>query len=279
MSSTTAIEAVEPVTEKQFLDRLQRLHREHKKLVLEAMGNPPDRRNIPKSLWKQIRDEEQALLLLLLLGISLPSLREIRQQVAENVEMPEPPRLPTEQLFRRLRRRARHVATSIRRTSQQRLQDTIDDVVGQNRSRQPDVPPSEIDDTLSNRERRDITERTMPQSREEMIARTEIAAARRAAAEAMAEEMRRSGIETHLVWRLGPTCAHCKVCPIFEGLPESVYSRYVQIPVHPNCCCWAEIVVGPFDDLLASGRMRPIPTAAQIRAALRVAKYRGRLLP
>lgn len=269
----SAIEEVEPVTEQQFAQRLRKLNRTHREMIVDAMGNPPDRRNIPKELWKRIRDEEEALLLLLLLGFAMPFARNLREQAVEQLDTDEAIPEPTRDLYRILRRRARWVATSIRNTSRDALRDAID------RISTAEPAADSVAEPISESRLLETAREVMPRWREEMIVRTELSAARRAAAQAIAETLNRTGIETHLVWRLGPSCEHCKVCPIFEGLPESVYSQYVQIPVHPNCCCWAEVVSGQFDDLQSRGIIRPIPTAASIRAALRVARFRGSIPP
>lgn len=274
----SAIEEVEPVTERQFAQRLRKMNRTHREMIVDAMGNPPDRRNIPKELWKRIRDEEESLLLLLLLGFAMPFARNLRERAVEQLDTDESIPEPTRDLYRILRRRARWVATSMRNTSRTALRDAIDRSVptaGVGTAQAEAHVEAEIQESTIEEIARDV----MPRWREDMIVRTELAASRRAAAQAMAETLNRSGIETHLVWRLGPSCEHCKVCPIFEGLPESVYSQYVQIPVHPNCCCWAEVVSGEFDDLQSRGIIRQIPTAASIRAALRVARFRGPIPP
>lgn len=257
-----AIEEIDTITPEQFLARLRRLHRSHKQLVIEAMGDPPDAKNVPKSLWDKIREEEEALLLILMIGLSATLLQSMHGTVIEQVEEIQPEALPVpfRRLYRNMRRRSRWASGQVTRTTRRLLTELARNAGG-------------------TRSSTSITREVISDHRAATIARTEAVAARRIAVRSLYEELQDHGLQVQHIWRLGVSCNHCKVCPLFEGLPEWFWSRYTSIPVHPNCCCYTEIQLGSAENLYAAGIMRRPPEARFIRDALRKAKFKRRQIP
>ncbi len=63
------------MTERQFRIAFSKLQGKHKRWVRDALGSPPDFRNVPKELWQKIQEEEAAIYLLLMTGVGQASVQ------------------------------------------------------------------------------------------------------------------------------------------------------------------------------------------------------------
>lgn len=266
---------VERIAPKEFLKRLKKLGKKHQRMVLDAMGDPPHPDNVPKEVWEQIRKEQEALLLILLIGFSIPLLNSIwartRRQFRDidagstaggpggggrNTPNASPntpnasPNIPPgvyRWLYRSLRRRSAWASRHIVRTTRRRLVDYWDRQTADGQT--PDA--------------RSALETIINDRRAETIARTEMVNGGNQPALAVRNHFRGGRIRAFTVWRLGPSCEHCEVCPMLEGLEVAQTSLLTDIPVHPNCCCHFEVLVGRLADLRAAGRIR-VASAAEM---------------
>ncbi len=79
-------------------------------------------------------------------------------------------------------------------------------------------------------------------TRAEMIATTEITRAYSAGVQAAREDLRRDGVETHLVWRTRADEMVCAICGPRNGKRQG--SGWTDLPpAHPRCRCWVTIEV------------------------------------
>jgi hypothetical protein len=260
---------VERIAPKEFLRRLKKLGKKHQRMILDAMGNPPHPDNVPKELWDRIRKEQEEILLLLLIGFSIPLLNAIwsrtRRQFrdidagstagggpnAPNTPNAGPgPNIPPgvyRWLYRSLRRRSAWASRHIVRTTRRRLVEYWD-----RHSADGETPnPMSALETIIN------------DARAETIARTEMVNGGNQPALAVRNQFRGGDIRAFTVWRLGPSCEHCKVCPMLEGLEVAQTSLLTDIPVHPNCCCHFQVLVGRMGDLRSAGLIR-VASAAEM---------------
>jgi len=275
MSRQLTIEDIEPIAPAEFLKRLKTLHRKHRRWVLDAMGDPPDPRNVPKELWEKIRREEEAFLAILLIGFASPILSKLWKRIGRQLEQdddgdeddsPAPVPAPLQRrLYRSTRRRAAWSARHITGTTRKRLNDSWR---RQRESGDDPDPRVAVDDAFSD-------------SRAETIARTELVNAGNQPAIAVSNEYAGRGpksVRVITVWRLGESCEHCEACPMLEGLEISQTSLLTDIPVHPNCCCYYDVLIGRLADLRAAGMFR-VATQSELNHIRQVLDKMGLLNP
>lgn len=279
MSRELTVEDIEPIAPAEFLKRLKRLHKKHRRWVLDAMGDPPHPRNVPKELWEKIRREEEAFLTIMLIGFASPILSSLWRQIGRQLEAdaedededdeddsPAPVPAPLQRrLYRSTRRRSAWSARHITRTTRRRLNDSWQ---RQRDSGADPDPAVAVDDAFSD-------------ARAETIARTELVNAGNQPAIAVRNEYAGPGpnsLRVFTAWRLGESCEHCEACPMLEGLEIAQTSLLTDIPVHPNCCCYYEVLIGKLADLRAAGMIR-VATQSELNHIQRVLDKMGLLNP
>lgn len=235
---------------REFQQRFSRLQAKHRRMIVDAMGNPPDHRNIPKSLWEQIEKEEAAAYLILMSGIGMQALLFHGRDVERKTGGAVTPQEAREQLQRKSIQRARWAARQTTGTVRRKVADLIE--------RDPDLTADEVGGKVWTPKRRD------------RIIDNETVAATTNGATAIVEVAKKKKLEVFHIWRLG-TCRHCEVCPLLDRTDESYWGDVTSgPPLHVNCCCMTVVEFGTRDDLVRSGRLLArFPSQAQLMAAIR----------
>jgi len=233
-------------TPEDFLKKIEQLYGRERRDLSKHLGNPPDVRNVPAKVWKQIREDEEALMLALLVGFGSMMLDDWM----DSIEVFTEEDVPRERIRRRFmstaRKRSRAVASSVTRTTKKRLRSALD--------------------TEERVSKRRTLDEILGTARAETVTRTELSAARGAAAMAAYEGAKSLGLDVHAVWTLRP-CDHCKVCPNLHRTDYPFWSQYAaHPPAHVNCCCVIELEYGDRDDLLSRGVIREGDHSAVIDA-------------
>lgn len=237
-------------TPNEFLLRLKRLYGRERRDLARHLGNPADIRNVPASVWRKIRDDERAAMLLLIAGFGSVMLDQWHESLQESLEAEIPRRHMERRFMVRSRKRSDFVAKSVVRTTKRRLRKILQDVK----------------QSGARRGKADILDEVISESRAETVTRTELSAARGAAAMAAYEASKTLGLDVHAVWSMRP-CRHCRTCPELHRTDETFWGRFVDSPpLHINCCCAIEIVTGDRDDLVHEGVIREGDLRATIDA-------------
>jgi len=235
---------------REFQQRFSRLQAKHRRMVVDAMGNPPDHRNIPKSVWEQIEKEEAAAYLILMSGIGLQSLqfhsRGVERKTDGAITQPE----LREQLQRKNIQRARWAARQTTGTVRRKVADVIE--------RDPDATPEDVGSKIWTPGRRD------------RIIDNETVAATTNGAIAVVEVAKKKKLEVFHIWKLG-SCKHCEVCPMLDRTDQSYWGDVTSgPPLHVNCCCMTVVEFGTREELVRAGKLLArFPSEAQLKAAIR----------
>jgi hypothetical protein len=237
------------VAPEEFLRKLRKLWSNQLTELRKIVGNPIDVSRVKPSHWAKWKKEQDAALLLLMVGASMISLRtqvtDWRTRLPDDIDNRDIER----RYLRNVRARARFASQRITQTSRQRVRDA-----------------QSIDDLES----------VFSDSRSDMVTTTEMTAARTSGTTAIHESMTRRGIQCHLVWSLRP-CNHCTVCPMLDRTSYDFWSQFTNgPPIHPNCCCQLIILLGSRSDLIRSGEMNRNPSASAVRTAIRRSGFRLR---
>lgn len=241
------------ITPAEAQKRIAGLSARHRRWIEEAAGNPPDLSKIPDSLWKKIEDENTAALLIILIGVAQPALAVAAGKLRRGGYQ-----LPLDDaataLDRAAAQRAQFAGSTITQTARERIQNFI--------RGNEDYTTSQVDSLL---------EGLFGEGRSNTIAATETAAAQTIGSGSAAEIAQSNEVACTEVWYLG-ACKHCDLCPEFHRTPRSFWGRFVgPPPIHPNCCCSTQIVIGDEMDLRSRGMLFP-GNAASVIAKL--AKFR-----
>lgn len=242
------------ISVRQFERRLNRLSGKHRKLLTDHLGEPPDPANIPKEIWKQIDDENAALLILLVGAAAINTLRpelfRLERAAGETIE--------TEDVLRELSRNARARAKKVAKWTTDTTRKRIKDLFGKDGA---PTPTAGVRDVLN-------------PSRTRTIAENESIAAETVARETVRKTAEKKGLAVVQVWRLGP-CNHCKVCPLLDRTPDSFWRLFsAGPPLHPHCCCSLETYYELEESLRDRGIIRITnPSQSQVFAAIRDSRF------
>lgn len=244
------------MTERQFRIAFSKLQGKHKRWVRDALGSPPDFRNVPKELWQKIQEEEAAIYLLLMSGVGQASL----QITGKNIERKTGGAVTQADVKLALRKeaiaRAKWAARQTTGTVQRKVRRII----------------TRGDDDL---EPDDVVDGVYTEGRVNRIAVNETVAATTAGSRAVHRAAEDAGIQTFLIWRLG-TCNHCRVCPLLDRTDQSFWGDVTTgPPIHPHCCCYTTVEFGTRADLVRRGLLRARnPSEAELLAAIRASGWR-----
>jgi hypothetical protein len=237
-------------SQREFRERFSRLQAKHRRLIVDAMGNPPDHRNIPKSLWQQIEKEEAAAYLILMLGVGLQSLQLHSRGIERKTDGAITQAELRAELQRQSVRRATWAARQTTGTVKRKVEDVID--------RRPDATAQQVGDTI-----------WTPKRRDRIVGNESVAATTNGATTVVAVAKKRK-VEVFHIWRLG-TCKHCEVCPLLDRTDQSYWGDVTSgPPLHVNCCCMTVIEFGTREELVRAGKLLArFPSQAQLLSAIR----------
>ena len=249
------------IAPEEFLRKLRKLWTSQVRELKKIVGKPPKIDRVKPEHWTKWRKDQEAALLLLMVGATMINLRSQvtnwRRQLPDQIEPQEIERT----FVQSVRARARFASRRITQTSRQRLADLFRRARTQ--STEVTEEPVDIDSIFS-------------PARSEMVTTTEMTAARSASTRAVHDSMARRDIQCQLVWSLRP-CNHCDVCPMLDRTPESFWRQFTNgPPVHPHCCCQLIILIGTRSELIRTGQMNRNPSIAAVRAAFNRSAFRIR---
>jgi len=240
------------VAPEEFLRKLRKLWSSQLRELRKIVGSPIDVSKVKASHWAKWKNEQDAALLILMVGSSMLNLRtqvsDWRKKLPDEVNNAE----IEKEFLRNIRRRSKFASERITETTRNRLEtvETLNDL-----------------DTL------------FSESRSQTVTTTESTAAQSAGVHAVYNSFRRRRIPCQLVWSMRP-CNHCEVCPMLDRTSYDFWSQFTNgPPIHPNCCCQLIILLGTRAQLLRSGQMNPNPSVTQVRAAMRRNGFRIRPTP
>ena len=266
----------------EFLRKFQTLWTAQKIELKKLLGKPPDIRRVTSEHWTKWKKDQEAVLLILMVGYISMIMDEQMDQMEERMPYdlrpqrrtqrninrgpapdsgtgstdPEPDIIDREDIereaIRGIRRRARFASQRIRATTQDRLSKQLRRETGTDTEDFGGFDPETI----------------FSRSRSEMIVRTELTAAKTETTRSIHTSLTAKGVKCQLVWKMRP-CDHCEVCPLLDGTPESFWSRFTSgPPLHPHCCCELQILFGSVSELIRTGQMNRNPSVAGLRAAI-----------
>jgi hypothetical protein len=237
-------------SKREFSERFARLQRKHQRWITDALGDPPDPRNIPKSLWEQIEKEEAAAYLVLMSGLGLQSL----QFHSRGVERKTGGAVTQADLRQELQRQSVKRATWAARQTTGTVRRKVRDVI----LRDEDLTPKQVVDNV------------WTPARAKRIIENESVAATTNGATAVVEVAKKKKLEVFHIWQLG-TCKHCEVCPLLHKTDESYWGDVTSgPPLHVNCCCMTVVEFGTREELIQQGKLLArFPSQAQLMSAIR----------
>lgn len=267
-------------SKQEFRQRFSRLQAKHRRLVMDAMGNPPDHRNVPKYLWEQIEKEEAAAYLILMTGIGLQSLQIHSRGVERKTNGAVTQVELRQELQRQNIKRARWAARQTTATVRRKLQQIIEKLPEPKPTPRPE--PAKTPAGKPAAEQRpvqkpkpavkpeEIVDRIWTPSRRDRIIDNESVAATTNGASTVVEVAKKKKLEVFHIWRLG-TCQHCEVCPLLDRTDESYWGDVTSgPPLHVNCCCMTVVAFGTREELVQQGKLLArFPSEAELLAAIR----------
>ncbi len=263
-------------SKREFQERLSKLQRKHRRLVLDAMGNPPDYRNVPKELWEQIEKEEAAAYMILMLGIGMQSLqfhsRGIERKTNGAVTQVE----LRQELQRQSVRRARWAAKQTTATVKRKLVQIIEKLPDPEPAPRPQparTPAAEQRPVAKPKpavKPEEIVDRIWTPARRDRIIDNESVAATTNGSKSVVIVAEKKKLEVFHIWKLG-SCKHCEVCPLLDRTDEGYWGDVTSgPPLHVNCCCMTVVEFGTREDLVRAGKLAArYPSQAELLAAIR----------
>lgn len=239
---------------REFRQRFGRLQKKHQRWITDALGTPPDHRNIPKSLWKKIEDEEAAAYLILMTAVGMQSMQFHSRGIERKTDGAITQADLRTALGREAVRRANWAARQTTGTTRRKVADVIA------RTEAKDVVPDP----------EDVTGKIWTPGRADRIVNNETVAAKTTGARAVVIAAEKKKIETFHIWMLG-TCRHCEVCPLLHKTDAAFWGDVTSgPPLHVNCCCTTIVEVGTRAELVRAGKLKAnYPSEAQLLSAIR----------
>lgn len=248
-----------------FLLRLERLAAAYRPIIIEAMGSPPDPRNVPESLWRDLEARQRRTSYWVMLFVALGSYRTLMREWGEplpdlGIYSPNaPPRtlqypgvtgpIEIESLP--------SVVPSVQRGGQGRLDiPEVPRIVEARAKNWAARNAFQLASGMTTSTQRRLAEAARHTNAAEQIAREidrsfgryrskRVAITETTRAITVGEEMAADRVESELGWvleRIWQTERDERVCPIcgpLQGKPESYYGpRVGSTPAHYNCRCW-----------------------------------------
>lgn len=237
-------------SKREFRERFARLQRKHQRWITDALGNPPDHRNIPDEIWEQIEREEAAAYLLLMTAIGMTSLQFHSRGVERKTDGAVTSAELRQELQRQSIRRATWAARQTTGTVRRKVRDAI------------------LRDDEATAE--DIGGKIWTPSRATRIIENETVAATTNGATSVVAVAKKKKLQVFHIWKLG-SCKHCEVCPLLDRTDESYWGDVTSgPPLHVNCCCMTVVEFGTREELVRQGRLLArFPSEAQLKAAIR----------
>lgn len=269
-------------SKQEFRQKLSRLQAKHRRLVLDAMGNPPDHRNVPKELWQQIEKEEAAAYMILMTGIGLQSL-QIHSRGVERKTNGAVTQVELRQQLQKLNvKRAVWAARQTTGTVRRKLQQIIENLPEPKPAPKPEPArrpsadqrpvekPKPVQPPRPVVTPEEIVDRIWTPARRDRIIQNESVAATTNGASSVVEVAKKKKLEVFHIWRLG-TCQHCEVCPMLDRTDEGYWGDVTSgPPLHVNCCCMTVVEFGEREELIHQGKLKArYPSEAELLAAIR----------
>ncbi len=244
------------MTERQFRVAFGKLQNKHKRWVRDALGSPPDYRNVPAALWQKIQEEEAAMYVLLMNGVGQASLqiagKGIERKTGGAVTQADVKLALRKEAIARAKWAARQTTGTVQRKVRNIISRADDDV--------------EVDD---------VVDRVFTEGRVKRITANETVAATTAGTRAVHNAAVDAGLQTFLVWRLG-TCNHCRVCPLLDRTDEEFWGDVTTgPPIHPGCCCYTTVEFGTRAELVRRGVLKArYPSEGELISAIRASGWK-----
>lgn len=202
--------------------------------LLEILGNPPDPAKydrVPKSLWKELEDDETLLLIPLFAAVAASS----AERVAERVGFAEA--RPEEIAKTYAGQRAAEFAKDAVANTRDALKDLLKKLGARGR---------QVEAGKATDDRREIAdaglEAIFGESRAESNAITETTAADSGGGRGVVDAAIDGGLDVAMLWVTERDAKVCPICRPLDGKPEDVWGRQFPKgpPAHPRCRCELE---------------------------------------
>ncbi len=247
--------------EKEFKRRLRLLGKKYRPRLTKAMGSPPDPRNIPESLWKEIEEDHKHSSYWLMLSVffawynllyddwgspPLPSTvgrnpLPDQDELPQRLEIALPPADRKEQVAGRkwAEQRSQELSVGLIKTSRKRLQKATEQLKiiarGPSKQGQPTATPAEQKQIAE-----DALDDIFGDSRLDRIAVTETTGMITAGETAIFLRVKQElGWEIIRIWHTEEDDRVCPICQPLDRKDEDFFApRVGSPPAHIKCRCW-----------------------------------------